>query len=60
MPIFAGGAHPPDRKMPTSACPIEEAPLPKEVIVPLMQHFGRRARPKVKQGDAVVAGQLIG
>jgi electron transport complex protein RnfC len=46
--------------MPTSACPIEEAPLPKEVIVPLMQHFGRRARPTVKQGDTVLAGQLIG
>lgn len=33
---------------------------PERVMIPLMQHIGAPAVPVVKEGDAVVCGQLIG
>lgn len=57
---FRGGVHPPENKGWTERKPIEDAPLPKRVVIPLHMHTGAPARPLVKEGDAVRAGQPIG
>ncbi|MDK2927030.1 MAG: H+/Na+-translocating ferredoxin:NAD+ oxidoreductase subunit [Bacillota bacterium] len=56
---FLGGVHPAPSKGRTAASPIEAAPLPKRVVIPLVQG-GAPCEPLVKQGDAVLAGQKIG
>lgn len=62
MPIltFAKGIFPPHRKSASQAAPIEEAALPREVVVPLSQHAGAPAEPIVEVGDRVLAGTKIG
>src|SRR3989338_2722907 len=35
-------------------------PMPSKVIIPMRQGFGQEAKPLVKKGDAVSAGQIIG
>lgn len=55
-----GGVHPPDQKHLSAAKPVEPAPLPDLLVVPLSQHIGAPARPVVKKGDRVLAGQTIG
>ncbi len=55
-----GGIHPPEEKHRTAGRPVEEAPLPERLVVPLSQHIGAPARPVVKKGDRVLAGQKIG
>ncbi|RMG93819.1 MAG: electron transport complex subunit RsxC [Candidatus Dadabacteria bacterium] len=55
-----GGVHPPDEKHRTAAKPVERAPLPELLVVPLSQHIGAPARPVVKRGDRVLAGQVVG
>ncbi len=57
---FRGGIHPPHFKKQTEASPIEEAFLPKEVVIPLHQHIGAPCEPIVKVGDNVKVGQKIG
>lgn len=57
---FKHGIHPPEKKESTRTRPIEDFPLPKEVIIPLSQHTGKPNDPIVKKGDSVLAGQLIG
>ena len=44
----------------TDALPIEVLPSPPHVVIPLVHHGGTCARPCVKVGDRVAAGQLIG
>ena len=56
---FRGGVHPPERKT-TSASPIEWAPLPARVVLPMSQHLGAPCAPVVAVGDRVVRGQLVG
>jgi electron transport complex protein RnfC len=57
---FKGGIHPPHNKKHTENKAIEIAPVPKEVIIPLVQHIGAPCEPVVKVGDLVKVGQLIG
>lgn len=57
---FPGGIHPEYNKEITSLKPIEEAPLPKSVVIPLLQHTGAPCQPLVKVGDLVKVGQKIG
>ncbi|MDD3653366.1 MAG: electron transport complex subunit RsxC [Desulfotomaculaceae bacterium] len=59
MKSFHGGVHPNDSKKYTAAKPIETAPLPKKVIIPLRQHIGAPVSAIVKKGDDVKKGQLI-
>ncbi|MBR3505000.1 MAG: electron transport complex subunit RsxC [Clostridia bacterium] len=56
---FRGGVHPADHKDLSREAPLREF-LPKgEMVFPLSQHIGKPARPIVKKGDAVLAGQRI-
>ncbi|PNH21858.1 electron transport complex subunit RsxC [Megasphaera hutchinsoni] len=55
-----GGVHPADGKILARNKAIEVAPLPKQVVVPMSQHFGAPCKPVVKVGDLVKKGQLIG
>lgn len=57
---FTGGIHLPHYKSFTEHKPIKEASLPKEIIIPLLQHTGAPNEPLVKVGDKVKAGQKIG
>ena len=56
---FRGGIHPAYNKQLSSGSPIRELPLPARLVVPLSQHLGAPAKPAVKPGDEVKAGQLI-
>lgn len=56
---FPGGVHPPEFKELTADKPIKKAPLPKRVAIPLIQHTGAPAGPKVKIGDYVKTGEPI-
>ncbi len=56
---FFGGIKIPDRKKTTENLSIISLPLPKRVIIPVIQHVGEPAIPVVKKGDKVKAGQLI-
>jgi len=56
---FKGGIHPFDGKKYTMGLPIEKL-IPKENLVyPVSMHIGAPAKPLVKKGDRVLAGQLI-
>ena len=57
---FKGGIHPPHNKKLTESKPIEQLPLPAEIVIPLQQHTGAPCRPLVKKGDEVLAGQKVG
>ena len=59
MRTFPGGIHPHDFKNFSKDAAIEELPLPKKVIIPINQHIGAPAKPIVKKGDEVLAGQLV-
>ena len=56
---FSGGIHPSYNKELSSGSPIRELPLPARLCVPLSQHLGAPAKPVVKPGDPVKAGQLL-
>lgn len=56
---FHGGIHPKDNKQLSSKVPIEIAPIPKKVVIPIRQHIGAEAVPVVEKGDIVKKGQLI-
>ncbi|ORJ57443.1 electron transport complex subunit RsxC [Geothermobacter hydrogeniphilus] len=60
LKTFPGGLHPPDNKQWSAHKPIEDCPLPEELIVPLGQHIGAPAVPCVAVGDLVKRGQVIG
>ena len=54
-----GGIHPPENKHQSTARGLERIPLPKRLILPLLQHIGSRAEPIVNVGDRVLKGQLL-
>ncbi len=56
---FSGGIHPSYNKELSAGAPIRELPLPARLVVPLSQHLGAPAKPVIKVGDTVKAGQLI-
>ncbi|MGB9742445.1 MAG: electron transport complex subunit RsxC [candidate division WOR-3 bacterium] len=60
MMRFRGGVHPRDCKAATEHKPIEVAPLPARVYLPLSQHLGTPSKPVVKKGDRVLTGSVIG
>ncbi len=53
------GVKLPESKL-TAGSPIEPAPLPEKVIIPLHQNIGAPCKPLVKRGDKVLTGQKIG
>lgn len=57
---FRGGIHPAGRKEQTSHRPVERAPLPDELTLPMAQHLGAPCSALVEKGDRVRRGQLIG
>jgi len=59
LKTFPGGIHPHDSKQYSMNKAIEEMPLPGKVIISLSQHIGAPAKPLVKIGDEVLAGQMI-
>ena len=48
-----GGIHPPEHKELSNRTPIQPAPLPKRLILPLAQHLGAPAEPCVTLGEHV-------
>lgn len=54
-----GGVHPKENKF-SSKKPIQELPLPKQVVIPLGQNLGVPSKAIVNKGDKVKVGQLIG
>ena len=54
-----GGIHPAERKELSNRTPIQPAPLPKRLVMPLNQHIGAAAEPVVAVGERVLKGQLI-
>jgi len=53
------GVKVPERKL-TEKSPIEPAPLPEQVVIPLQQNIGAPCQALVKKGDKVLTGQKIG
>ena len=53
------GTRVPESKL-TEESHIETAPLPKKVIIPLLQNIGAPCQALVKKGDRVLTGQKIG
>ena len=56
---FRGGVHPYDGKELSKEKPITDYAPGKELVYPLSQHIGAPAKPVVKKGDHVLAGQMI-
>ncbi len=56
---FKGGIHPQYHKDLGDREAIRELPLPAKLTVPMSMHLGAPAKPVVKVGDIVKAGQLI-
>ena len=56
---FPGGIHPHDEKELTAHLPVEDAPVPERVFLPLSQHIGAPADPVVKVGEKVKVGDKI-
>jgi electron transport complex protein RnfC len=54
-----GGVHPEENKI-SAHQPIQDFPMPKQLIVPLGQCLGAPAECIVNKGDRVLTGQLIG
>lgn len=56
---FHGGIHPPENKLQSTQTPLVDAPLPKHLVIPVLQHIGMAADPVVSVGDTVLKGQVI-
>jgi Na+-translocating ferredoxin:NAD+ oxidoreductase subunit C len=56
---FKQGIRLPMRKHATEGKPVELVPLPKQVVIPVNQHFGAPNRSLVSVGDMVLRGQKI-
>jgi electron transport complex protein RnfC len=56
---FKRGLKLPTRKHATEGKPVELVPQPKEVVIPINQHFGAPNQSLVKPGDTVKRGQKI-
>jgi len=59
LKTFPGGIHPHDHKNFSKDKKIETIPVPERIVIPLSQHIGAPAKPIVKVGDEVLAGQKI-
>jgi electron transport complex protein RnfC len=57
---FKGGVHPQEAKQRTNTKPIEAAPIPKIVRIPMSQHLGAPCKVVVQEGDSVKKGQVVG
>ncbi len=57
---FAGGTHPPESKHLSAERRITPGPAVQQVTVMLSQHIGAPCEPRVKKGDQVEAGQVVG
>lgn len=53
-----GGIHPAENKI-AAGKPIENMPLPEQVVLPVSQHIGAPAKPIVKKGDKVKRGDCV-
>ncbi|MDE6556967.1 MAG: electron transport complex subunit RsxC [Duncaniella sp.] len=53
-----GGVHPAENKI-AAGKPIENVPLPQEVVLPVAQHIGAPAKPIVQKGDKVKRGDRV-
>jgi len=56
---FKRGLKLPTRKHATEGSPVEQVPPPKQVVIPVNQHFGAPNKPLVNVGDKVIRGQKI-
>ena len=56
---FHGGVHPPENKRQSTGGPIQVAPIPEQLIVPLSQHIGAPSEVVVSVGDRILKGQVI-
>ena len=56
---FRHGVHPPEHKAETAALPIRRLPFPPRYVLPLAQHIGKPAVPRVRVGQEVVRGEPI-
>ncbi len=54
------GVHPPGNKSLTSEKPIRFMDAPARVAIPLQQHLGAPNLPKVRKGDEVCVGTVLG
>ena len=54
-----GGVHPQDNKQFSAHQPITACPLPKQAIIPLVQHIGAPAQAMVEAGAKVKVGELL-
>ena len=54
-----GGVHPHDNKQFSAHQRITECPLPKQAIIPLVQHIGAPAQAVVEVGAKVKVGELL-
>jgi len=54
-----GGIHPAERKELSNGTPIQQAPLPKRLLLPLVQHIGAAAEPCVVVGQHVRKGEKV-
>jgi len=59
MRTFHGGVHPTEEKHVTENTAFELYQPKSQIILPLTQHLGKQAKPKVKKGSVVVQGELI-
>lgn len=61
IPIFDfhGGIHPKEHKLESNQTPIQEIPLPQQLIINLKGQAGNRSIPIVNVGDKVLKGQVI-
>jgi len=57
---FSGGVHPKGNKTAAADLSIVRLPMPESLYIPLLQHRGEVALPRVKVGDSVLKGQLLG
>ncbi|HEY5715589.1 MAG TPA: electron transport complex subunit RsxC [Psychromonas sp.] len=57
--LIKGGVHPVGQKQLSSNSDILRLPAPKRLFIALKQHSGAPAKPVVKAGDRVTAGQMI-
>ncbi len=57
---FKGGVHPDDGKRYAKDASYRTYLPQGELVFPMSQHIGKPAKPVVKKGDTVLAGQLIG
>ncbi|MCO7222922.1 electron transport complex subunit RsxC [Pleionea sp. CnH1-48] len=53
-----GGIHPPENKAQSNQSPIQDLPIPPQLVYPLL-HNDRPLTPTVEVGERVLAGQII-